>query len=282
VVPGHLTREEPDAVPDAVTSLLNRSGLQPLRFSAVLREQADSAASAAAARDGIISAFESGPLRLLGRFVADHPPADIDQTARLRVRMPGCYRIDQDPPERRKPISVICDGERLWRVYADRIADKPATPLPAGIALMIDLNWLLRGYRLGVSGPVVTAGREGVLVIAESQEGVKETRQGPLSNTTVLADRIDTIVDRRLGIALRQDWQDGGQLMLRTELTGVAEDVDQNAFLLEVPPGVRLIKDPGLLAEADMSALTAAGELAGGAAKSAAAFVRWLARSSRQ
>jgi hypothetical protein len=272
--------QPPSAIPDAVAGLLNRDGLAPPGFSARLREQTDNSASTRAASNAL-STFRVRSLRLFGQFVADHPPDNTDLTSRLRVAMPGRYRIDLDQPLPRKPRSIWCDGQRLWRVYHDRIIDRPAAPVPDGIRLIIDPGWLLLGgHQLTVTGPAIAAGRDGVAITAAAAEIFTESRQGPLSNAQVVADRVETIIDRRLGIALRQDWLAEGELVLRTELSDVREDVDQDAFVLEAPAGVRLIRDGDWLAEADLTTLGVAGEVVGSAARVAFDVAKWLARTA--
>ncbi len=99
----------------------------------------------------------------------------------------------------------------------------PLAPPTAGVALIIDPAWLLSGYRLVCDGPVTSAGRPGVAIIAVPSGETAELHQGPLSSTSVVANRIETVIDRRLGIALRRDWYFDGTVVLRTELSDLRE-----------------------------------------------------------
>ncbi len=265
--------------PDLV-NLLYRSERPPLRCSATLREVSDGPASARAARRAMDAASPAGPARWLARFNEDHPPESAELVAEIALAMPGCYRIDE-LGERAGSPSVVCDGVRVWRIFADRIVDKPATPPPAGLCLIIDPAWLLSGYQLSTAGPTTVAGRAGVTVIAVPGPDTGELRQGPLSGASVVADRIEAVIDTSLGIVVRQAWLAGGDTLLTTELADLTEDVGAEAFLLAARPGVRLISDAGPLADTGLSPGAATRQLAGGAARAAGDVIRWLGRSAR-
>jgi hypothetical protein len=65
-------------------------------------------------------------------------------------------------------------------------------------------------------------------------------------------------------------------LILRTELTEVATSIDDDLFRYEAPPGVRVLIDPNPIAEAGVSAGTAARHVAQGATRFLVDVARWL------
>ena len=71
---------------------------------------------------------------------------------RLRVSGPDRYRLDlADPaPGRNAPKTIVCDGERRWRVYQDRIVVGPADSSAGSMTFLADSCWLLRAR---LSGP---------------------------------------------------------------------------------------------------------------------------------
>jgi hypothetical protein len=57
----------------------------------------------------------------------------LEQTSlagRLLLATPGRYRIDFETDRAPKSQSIVCDGQRLWTVYADRVSVKDARPVP--------------------------------------------------------------------------------------------------------------------------------------------------------
>jgi hypothetical protein len=128
-----------------------------------------------------------------------------------------------------------CDGDRSWsavregggwKVEAD---DGPEPPLPP----MLRPSWLLTGFTLEPGEPVTTGGREALRVVATPRPGVwprASARPRPL-------DRVEVVVDGRLGILLRHEEILDGKTLSVTELTGIRTDpapADGGQFL---PPG---------------------------------------------
>lgn len=140
------------AVSNDLVNLLYRTASKPQEFSAMLHEWADQDANARAA-DSVIESSELPQwAHRIGQVGAHQRYGKIDLTARVQLALPGCYRIDSTSSHPPQPNSTICDKTRLWSVFTDRIVSKPAAPLPAGIALLIDLAWLLSGYELTPAG----------------------------------------------------------------------------------------------------------------------------------
>ena len=272
------TNDEATSVPPLPEpNLLYRSVVGPQKFAADLNEQAD-VKTMTRLGEAALSATELGSrTRWLWQSPGDAPPENVDRTARLQVAMPGCYRIDAVTDPGPKPVSTACDGNHLWLVYPDRIAVRPAAPPPAGISLIIDLAWLLHGYQLSAGETVTDSGRPALRVVAALTQ---KFARGPLSGTTIAADKVEATIDLQLGVALSQIWYVEGHPVLRTELSAVTPDVDPATFRIEPPPGTRVITG-GLLAEAGVSPAGAAWIAAKGTAKLATEIGRRWARRPR-
>jgi outer membrane lipoprotein-sorting protein len=256
---------------------LFRSALGPPQFAADLSEQADVKAVTRLTQASLAATELGRRTSWLWQSPADPPPEDINLTARLQVAMPDRYRIDAVTDPGTKPVTTACDGDRLWLVYPDRIAVRPAAPPPAGIALIVDSAWVLHEYPLSVDEAATGSGRPALRVVAERTD---KLTQGPLSGTPITADQVEVTVDVQLGVALSQIWYLGGHPVFRTELSAVTPEVDLAAFRIEPPPGTRVITG-GLLAEAGLSTAGAAWTAARGTAKLATEIGRRWARRPR-
>jgi hypothetical protein len=266
----------PDLSDDQV-NLLYRSVLGPPKFAAELNEQAD-VKTMTRLTQAAMAATELGQrTRWLWQSPADAPPENVNLTARLQVAMPGCYRIDVVTDPGTKPVTTACDGDRLWLVYPDRIAVRPAAPPPEGISLIIDPAWLLHEYPLTADETVTDSGRPALRVVTERTQ---KFACGPLSGRPIAADKVEVTIDLQLGVVLDQIWHLEGHPVHRTELSAVTPDVDLAAFRIEPPPGTRVITG-GLLAEAGLSPAGVAWTAAKGTAKLTAEIGKRWARRPR-
>jgi outer membrane lipoprotein-sorting protein len=266
----------PDLSDDQV-NVLYRSVLEPPTFAADLNEQADVKTMTRLAQAALTATEPGRRTSWLWQSPADPPPEDINLSARLQVAMPDRYRIDAVTDPGTKPVTTACDGDRLWLVYPDRIAVRPAAPPPAGISLIVDSAWLLHEYPLSVNETVTDSGRPALQVVAERTDTLARS---PLSGTPIAADKVEMTVDVQLGVALGQIWYLAGHPVSRTELSAVTPEVDLTAFRIEPLPGTRVITG-GLLAEAGLSPAGAAWTAAKGTAKLATEIGRRWARRPR-
>jgi outer membrane lipoprotein-sorting protein len=266
----------PDLSDDQV-NVLYRSVLGPPTFAADLNEQADVKAATQLTQAALAATELGRRTSWLWQSPADPPPENINLTVRLQVAMPDRYRIDAVTDPGTKPVTTACDGDRLWLVYPDRIAVRPAAPPPAGISLIIDSAWLLHEYPLSAGETVTDSGRPALRVVADRTD--KLTRS-PLSGTPIAADKVEVTVDVQLGVALSQIWYLEGRPVFRTELSAVTPEVDLTAFRIEPPPGTRVITG-GLLAEAGLSTAGAAWTAAKDTARLATEIGRRWARRPR-
>jgi hypothetical protein len=229
-----------EPVSDDLIGQLYEAGLRRRRFTAVLHERADGDAIGA-----VMRAEGSGghkAIRQLAEFAAGYTE-NVDLTARLQMDIPGRYRIEVLTGAGRAPASTVCDGEHVWQVFADRIFQRPAAPLPAGFAPLLDQAWLLDGYRLSPGGTALVAGRPGLRFTAEPASG-KGLGRGVMSRASFPYDEVEVVIDEDSGVALRLSWSCRGQLLLTAELTDVSGEVEQDAFAFEPPPGIPVHTNP--------------------------------------
>jgi hypothetical protein len=121
------------------------------------------------------------------------------------------------------------------------------------------------------------AGRDAALLQAVPTSAYG-TGEGAFSRQPIIGNKIELAVDTALGMALIQQWYFDDRLVLRTELTDVGTEVADEAFAFEPASGVRVLTDPGLFAEAGLSAGAATWYVTQGAAKFLLDAGRWLTR----
>ncbi|HEX7995915.1 MAG TPA: hypothetical protein VF506_18500, partial [Streptosporangiaceae bacterium] len=190
---------EPELTDDQV-NLLYRSDLGPQRFAAELSEQTDVETIARLGREAVAATKFGRKTQWLWDSVDDYPTQNVDMVAQLAVAMPDRYRIEAITDPRSKPTVIACNGRRLWRAYPDRVAVRAAEPPPERLTAIIDPSWLLN-RPVSVIGDAEVAGRAALHLRAVGDW--PSPRSGTLSETPLLADRVDAFIDRALGICLR-------------------------------------------------------------------------------
>ncbi len=163
--------------------------------------------------------------------------ATVHTIFRLRLGGSGQYRIEPvlypRLPGGYRPETVICDGERRWRIGRDEVATGPATALPREIANLFDTSWLLE-HQLTGGGEIVTGGRRGyhLRVAFDSPRGE-------------LFFPGDVVVDAELGVLLRCiSFADSWPLM-RYELRDVvSEPSGPGDFQPDIPAGMPVVEEP--------------------------------------
>lgn len=165
--------------------------------------------------------------------------ATVHTISRLRLGSAGQYRIEpvlQSGPGRpgRHPTeTVICDGERRWRIGEGEVTVGPAAP-PFGIPNMFDASWLL-GRQLIGGQEVVTGGRRGYRL-----RGSADVK--PPGSWLFFPDEI--VVDAELGILLSWISLAGEQPVARYELRDVVVGPPEpGEFRPDIPPGVRVAEE---------------------------------------
>jgi outer membrane lipoprotein-sorting protein len=250
---------------DAQVDLLFRTASQPPELTATIREWIDERAI----QEHLDALVASSPVgrrfvSFLWEAAKDSTPASRELSASLALAMPERYRIDYSSDTEGRPVCIACDGERLWRVYSDRIGVRSAEPPSAGLADTIDPRWLLNEDQLTVTGEGTVSGRSALTVTLLPD--LRFHIRSPFSGRPIPADKIDLAIDADLSVLLRQVWYCGDQPVMRAELTDITLGSDSSVFRIDPPPGTRIVTG-GLLAETGMSPAGIAASVAKGVSK---------------
>jgi hypothetical protein len=171
-----------------------------------------------------------GGLGLLMDAVSELP-ATSHLISAVRLAGPGQYQIDHAYPPGRGPVSVACDGHRLWQVYADKVTTGPAEPVPDNIARLTDPSWLLE---LGLAG--------GTAVTLDGRPGYRvSVAAGPTGRGGLLFPAAVAVIDAELGIILRLTCYLGSRPVQRQELRDLA--TDGGDFRVDIPAGLPVTED---------------------------------------
>jgi outer membrane lipoprotein-sorting protein len=265
---------------DDLVNLLYRTGLPPQAFTAIAHEWTEGAVvmrMGAALRASLPPVIDGifGPDQLWSAF-GDLYPERIHQISRLTVAMPGRYRIDRlAGPQPHEPTTTACDGERLWKVYPNRVATGPAQPPVSDYVRLADQSCLLSGFELRAAGEVDVDGRRGFLVVANAAAGPHGPGRGALFPDS-LTKHVEVVVDAELGIALRETAYFEGEPVRCIEFRGVSGHLDHGAFRIDIPAGTRTV-GAGWLSDLDMPAPVKAARFAAGlGVAGAVALTGWL------
>ena len=168
--------------------------------------------------------------------------ATVHTVLRLRLDGSGQYRIEplvypERPGRPRRPggywpETVICDGERRWRIGEDKVTTGPATALPPELANLFDASWLLE-YQLTGGAEIVTGGRRGYrLDVTFGSPWARLSYPG------------EVVVDTELGILLRCITFSGSQPVTRYELRDVVTGPSgPDDFRADIPAGMRVVEE---------------------------------------
>jgi hypothetical protein len=158
-------------------------------------------------------------------------PATSHLISAVRLGGPGRYQIDHAYQPPRGPVSVACDGRRLWQVYTDKVTTGPAKPVPDDIARLADPSWLLE-LRLAGGTPVTLDGRPGYRVSVAA---------GPTGRGGLLFPAAVAVIDAELGIILRLTCYLGPRPGQRQELRDLGTDIGD--FRVDLPSGLPVTED---------------------------------------
>jgi hypothetical protein len=189
-----------------------------------------------------------GPLA--GEVNVGQAPADPKQgpgwQVRWRVIQDGpSYRwelIDHVPrpgPRLRPPASALVgDCEREWAVYLDRVVVRPYEGCLLADRLL-DPSWLLGRYDLEVTGSTPVGGRAAV--------GIAGRRKAVRRSSAGVPEAIEALVDAERGFLHTFTGLEGGVTVETIEVANVRLDanIDDTAFTVEPPPGVRILDRTG-------------------------------------
>jgi outer membrane lipoprotein-sorting protein len=229
----------PSAATAEELNLIYRSHLPPAEFSAVLREQSNPSLMVQAARDalGASSATASRIVssRWMRNFFTKRVPSSSAYIAEVQISMPGRCRIDFRGETRGGVRSIVYDGCQAIRANRGKAGVRTVGSFPAGVGLIVDLAWLLDGYKLSREDLETFSGRAAIRFEAVAENVTGEILTGPLADSAVPADKIEVTIDRELGIALLLSAYFQGQLALECELSEIVPYVQADAFRLDEP-----------------------------------------------
>ena len=207
-------------ISDEILRLLHGSGAA--RFSAALYQWLDVGAMLsqippAARRTGF------GGLGLLAGSIAQRP-----STSRLvstvRIGGPGQYQIDFRYEPRDGTIRIVCDGQRRWQVFRDKVIVGPAAPAPSNLADLAEASWLLE-CRL--------SGGERIMAGDRPAYRINVARGDAQWSVSLMFPTAVAVVDAELGILLRLTSYLGGKPVRRDELRDIT--IESGGFRADIP-----------------------------------------------
>jgi hypothetical protein len=257
--PGDAADRPP--VGEKVLHALYRSGGREPRFTATLHQWFDAAALLEAVPEPARKAGFGGVGFLVDTLRDTARDAGtIYQASSVRIGGWEKYRIDVTHPAgpsersggrdwrsrtRPEPLTIACDGQRRWQVYADRVLAGPADLPPEDLAELLDGSWLLE---CDLSG--------GEKIAVDSHRGYRVAAEGQTQLPSPLAvfDRLSfpavAVLDAKSGRLLRLTRYKGGKPVFRSELRDVTPD-ESGDFGFEPPAGLRVVEEePGPPGEA--------------------------------
>jgi hypothetical protein len=229
-------------------------------IAATLHQWHDIAAMLAQVPDGARRAGFGGFGHLID--AAGERVATLHVVSRLSFDGSGRYRIEPALPEGsflHRPETIICDGERQWRLSGDDAVVRPTGPPPQEIARLLDASWLLE-HRLSGGAETMTGARPGDRpgsrpAAEPGHRPAAEPGHRPGYRLRVAAgepawgvwDRLlfpdEVVVDAELGILLCLVCHAGSRPVSRYELRDVVLG-EQGDFRPVIPEGVRVEEEP--------------------------------------
>jgi hypothetical protein len=245
--------EDAPAVTDEVLHLLHdllhatRDRWAP-GIAATLHQWHDIAAMLAQVPDGARRAGFGG----LGHLIdaAGERVATLHTISRLSFDGSGRYRIEPARPAGsllHRTETIVCDGERQWKLSGADVVVRPAGPPPQEIARLLDPSWLLE-HRLSGGAETMNGGRPSSSASSESgyRPGYR-FRVAAGEPARGVWDRLsfpdEVVVDAELGILLRLVCHAGSRPASRYELRDVVVG-EQGDFRPDIPEGVRVKEEP--------------------------------------
>ena len=183
--------------------------------------------------------------------------ATLHRVSRLSLGEAGQYRLEPLSPAspdrpgglgRHRPETVVCDGERRWRIGEDEATAGPAGSPPREITDLFDASRLLE-HRLTGGAEIMTGGRRGYRLQVGSGDRPWSWWFFPG----------EAVVDAELGVVLRWISFAGDQPVMRYELRDVTTGpLDPGVFQPDIPPGMRVTDESdGPVRPADVASVIA-------------------------
>jgi hypothetical protein len=237
-----------ESVSDGTLRLIARAGQPPLSLSAEVHHWID-ARRARFSRSDLTVGLDQHDLPAGTNFLGTESGLfsqlrNAPRIASLRVAMPDRYRIDyQFDQGSRQPRTIACDGQRLRKVYHNRVIASPAQSLPTDFVRLLDPAWLLADWQLTEGGQETVSGRVAVRV-----QAVPPPHPDPIGRSDPpTAIRIDLLIDAELGIVLRQTSYAADEPVARIELRDLAivPEVDPLELGSAIAPELPVISTNG-------------------------------------
>jgi hypothetical protein len=234
-------------VSDEILHLLYRGGASAPAFTATLHEWVDPGALLAAVPPSARQAGFGGVGFLIDTLSAAAREAGEEQAvghvvSNVAIRGWDNYRIDRtyrtprprDRHERRDTewLTVACDGQRRYQVYADQVRIGPSAPPPAELTDLADGSWLLRCHLSG-----------GNQIMARGRRAYRIAVSRPASPPMMSVFPAIAVLDAESGRLLRLTCYSAGQPAARYELRDVTSGGSIEARF-EVPPGLPIVDEP--------------------------------------
>jgi hypothetical protein len=253
-----------EPVSEEVLSLLYRGGLEPAPFSARVCEWTDVEVAGAAMLGAVPESARRAGFGGVGFLVdtisttlGDSPGGVSHEVYSVRIGGWDRFRIDRvfHAPPARTPriqvgerhhgaVTVACDGQRTFRVFADEVRVGPASTLgqgrPGHLPELVDGSWLL-GCRLSGGDVVEVDGRTGYRVIATVGAGPGTDAPLPWLPGWLLP--AVAVVDASSGRLLRLTRYRGAEAATRVELRSVS-DGGSGDFGFTPPDGLPVVEEP--------------------------------------
>jgi len=196
----------------------------------------------------------------------------------IRIGGRGRYQIDHAFAPRRGPKTIVCDGQRRWRIYSDKVTVGPAARPSGDIADMADIAdpaWLLA---------CKLSGGEEVLVGGRRAYRLSVPRGDADWSLSMMFSPAVAVVDAELGVLLRLTSYLGGKPVRRHELRDIT--AGGGDFRIDIAPDLAVSDEDGPSRDARQArrsqpvniplkiASEVAGQVASEAAKTARNFLR--------
>jgi hypothetical protein len=233
-MPAAPTRASGSVVSPEQVFAISNSGER--NFAAVIHEWLDAEALSGPLRTAATKAEMGGLDSLAG--VIDSTVGTRYIVRKLWYDGPLRYRVDHVEGGRPDlPATIACDGDELRRFFPGKVVVWPAAMLTQNMLDLVDTAWLLE-RRLEDVSEIDWYGRPAFRVRARA--GERPTRTG--HSWPVLGRDLDVIIDRELGVVLRVISFRDDKPVQWTELRDVESPADLD---LEIPAGVRVVREPG-------------------------------------
>ena len=198
-------------VSDDLLNLLHAGG--PGAFTATMHHWMDPSALASRVPESARRAGFGG-LGYLMDALGERDGA-VRMTSTCRIAGPGQYQIDRSHQPRHGPVTIACDGQRCWKVYADKITTGPAEPPPSEIGELVDPSWLLQCW-LADGTSVLASGRPAYRI------SVTRRHDYPWHSFFMVFPVAVAVIDAELGVVVRLTSYSGGKPVWKYELQDLA------------------------------------------------------------